>query len=303
MEPVRENVLLPQGQSFRLLRWEQSVEQVECVLAPRRAVPLTGQGAHWHFHPEMELTLFTKGQGMRFVGDHIAEFQTGDLVFLGKNLPHYWHAEGECAGLSLQWNFPPTHPFWAFPEMGCQRELFAKADCGLHLTGRSGQQISGLMRDLANQRDTSRLGHLLSILGLIATAPPQQCTALSRQPVRVSGVPHHQQAISRAVHHLTTHFREDVKLEKLLHLTAMSRPTFSRQFKQHNGRSFSEFLVQLRLQAACRELKETSQTILEIALGCGFTQISFFNRIFRREMAVSPRDYRKNHENAFAPAR
>ena len=83
-----------------------------------------------------------------------------------------------------------------------------------------------------------------------------------------------------AVRHLVANYRDEIQLQELLKLTHMSKATFSRQFKKHSGKSFSDFLSHVRLQAACRQLVETDRSIMEIALASGFNQISFFNRIF-----------------------
>ena len=48
----------------------------------------------YHFHPEIELTLILKSEGKRFVGNQVSDFQEGDLVLLGPNVPHCWKNDG-----------------------------------------------------------------------------------------------------------------------------------------------------------------------------------------------------------------
>lgn len=257
-----------------------------------------GVGAHWHHHVEMELTLITAGGGTRFVGDHIGSFGAGDLVLLGENLPHYWHTSGDSAGISAQWHFPPNHPFWSFPEMLSFAPLFQSAERGLRFTGTTAVEAAVVLRDIARIDGASRLALLLRLLALLAGAPTQDRGVLSTGSFVLPTESRYQESIRKAIRHLITHFREEIRLEEILRVTGLSRPTFARQFRRHSGRTFSEFLNRLRLQAACRELRESHRSVLDIALGSGFTEVSFFNRIFRRVFKCSPTQYRAKHRKA-----
>ena len=48
-----------------------------------------------HYHPEYELHLLIKGEGVRFIGDNISHFSAGEVILLGENLPHGWHCKEE----------------------------------------------------------------------------------------------------------------------------------------------------------------------------------------------------------------
>jgi AraC-like DNA-binding protein len=298
MRAARETILIPSGHSFRVLKWEKSVRAVECITGPGRAIQVRGEGDHWHFHTEMELTLWHTGTGTRFVGDHIGTFTSGDLVLLGAKLPHYWHTPGLSSGLSLQWHFPESHPFWAFPENLALLDLFKRAGRGIRLSGQTAATVSRHLRELPAASGPVQLALFFHILSCIATAPPQDCALLSVRSFNLPLESRYQMAIAKAVRHLIAHFREQVRLDDLLRITAMSRATFARQFKQHSGRSFSAFLNHLRLQAACHELHHGDRPVLEISLNSGFTQLSFFNRLFRRELKCSPSDYRRKKQGS-----
>src|SRR4051794_34325591 len=97
----------------------------------------------WHFHPELELTLICEGSGRRFVGDHIGEFGPGDLVFLGKDLPHTWYSQPaekssrqKARSVVIQFNEKFLgERFFETPEMSTVRGLFKRGTRGLQFVG------------------------------------------------------------------------------------------------------------------------------------------------------------------------
>lgn len=293
MRALRETIEIPEGHSFRIIRWARNLKEVDVILGDGSTRRVAGEGVHWHHHPEMEMTWFRTGQGTRFVGDHIGSFEPGDLVLLGGNLPHYWHADGKSSGLSVQWHFPPGHPFWSFPENLEIAAGFRCAERGLRLSGDTSRRMAACLEKISEVHGALRLPALMELFAIVLAAESEAEVLSSRS--FGPGTSRYQSAIAKGVRHLVANFRDEVRLEDLLKLTGMSRPTFARQFKVHSGRSFSEFINGIRLQAACRELIVTDRSVLEISLDCGFNQISFFNRLFRREMGCSPSDFRKTH--------
>ena len=289
----RENIGLPAGASFRLLRWTRSVARIEIVHGPGRASPALGSGDHWHYHPETELTLIQRGTGTRFVADQISLFDAGDLVLIGSNVPHYWHLRGTSSGLSLQWDFPPEHAFWGLPELAPHLQRLADASRrGLHIRGPSASLIRTRIEQLPSLTGMARLSAFLQLIETLAQCPQDDLRPIAPRPFSLQGTAQQQAAVRRAVSYIVAHYREPVRLQELLRLTGMSRATFARQFRRHAGKSFSRFLNQVRLQAVCRALRDSSDPVGSIALSHGFNQLSFFNRLFRREFKCCPTTWR-----------
>ena len=287
-----ERITPASGRSFRVLHWAENLREVKSLLDANHVERITGEGAHWHHHVEMELTAFATGEGVFFAGDHIGPFATGEVVLLGENLPHHWHTRGPSAGFSVQWNFPPEHPLWAFPETRPVADLFKRAGHGIRYTGRTAIALTAGLRDIARAAGLDRVGLLLRLFSLMASAPASDQALLSRRSFSLPADSIQQEAIKEAMSYLLANFRNPIRLDEVLRLTRMSKATFSLQFKKCSGKTFSEVVSHLRLQSACRELVETDRPVLAIALSCGFTEISFFNRVFRRRLRCNPSEYR-----------
>lgn len=297
---IKELVKLPAGSAFRVLTWQQNLREVFWVVSADRRQRIDGEGDHWHYHQALELTYFSRGAGTRFVGDRIQGFEAGEIVLLGENLPHYWHTVEGSSGISVQFFFPPAHPVWVFPESMELASLVESARRGLHFYGASAARLIDLLGQLARGDGLGRLGLLLQVLATAARVPANDLEYISTQTFSLSADSSHQNAMRAAMRFLLTHYREEIRLSQLLEVTRMSKPTFSRYFKKHSGKTLGKFLQQIRLEAACRELAETEKPVIEIALACGFSQISFFNRVFQRAMKCTPSVYRERRRRRAA---
>ena len=85
------------------------------------------------------------------------------------------------------------------------------------------------------------------------------------------------------------------KTAKLARLAGLSISQFDRVFRRTFGVSLRQYLLKIRVEAACRKLAETDGTISAIASECGFYDHAHFSRGFQRIMGRTPRAYREGH--------
>ena len=90
------------------------------------------------------------------------------------------------------------------------------------------------------------------------------------------------------------HFDEPLTLDEIAASGNISRSQCSKLFKQYSGMSPITFLNHHRLEVSRDMLRSTDESIANIALACGFSDQSYFNRLFLREYACTPLEYRKS---------
>jgi AraC family transcriptional regulator len=93
--------------------------------------------------------------------------------------------------------------------------------------------------------------------------------------------------------YIQVHLDQPIKLSDLAELAGISQFHFGRLFKQSMGRSPHQYVLQQRVERAKQLLKNSSSSIAEIALQCGFNSQSHFGVAFRSEVGVTPSCYRK----------
>jgi AraC-like DNA-binding protein len=301
MKSTREEVQLANDQSFRLLRWREHPGAVELLQSPNQTLPWKGYGHRWHYHREVELAAVSHARGTRFIADSVDAVDGEDLVLIGANVPHYWNLQGPSQGTVLQWDFPRNHGVWGFAESAPLQALLERAKFGLNVRGATARQVRALLQDMPNVTGLARLSMFFKLLHVLCQAQGTDLSEVSKKPFSLQSTAPQQEAMSRAVSYLLANYRTPVRMGQLLELTHMSRATFTRQFQRHAGKPFSQFVNEIRIQAVCRALRENQAPIAVIALEEGFNQLSLFNRIFRRLMGCSPRDYRRLEHGPATP--
>jgi len=156
------------GRSLRCLSWNDNISDIIQSCVDGRRVKLAGAGERWHFHPQYELTLITKGSGKRFVGNHVANFTAPDMVLIGPNLPHCWLGLRNSSGYSLQFNLDGDHPLGQLDEMRSLEEILRQANFGVRFKGSVVDRVETALKVIVGQSMLARLAKFIEILGEIA---------------------------------------------------------------------------------------------------------------------------------------
>lgn len=262
---------------------------------------------NWHFHSEYQLFVVLKGEGTRFIGDHIQNFQAGDMVLTGPNLPHLWRSDPSYFQGNRQLL---THGIVIyFPDRFLNNAVFDLEEfeqiAQLLKTSASGAQISGktqklvlkLMKKMLREEGVGSIIQLLEILEIIAKSTDYQ---LITDPDYVNLHKDSERDRMGLVYELVTNrFTDKIPLKEAAALCNLSESAFSRYFKNRANQSFSSFVSQVRIHQACKMLQEDKLNISQICFECGFFTLSNFNRQFKSRMGKTPQEYRSEFLKGF----
>jgi AraC-like DNA-binding protein len=248
----------------------------------------------WHYHPEYELTLILEGSGERMVGDSHEYFIPGDLVLLGTGLPHTWVSKASSSAVVVQFSEAFMAPLLRYPECDRIKQLLARSARGLVFPAGGADDLREAVVQLPGSKGMGRITGLLEILNALADsgAAGRSLASPYFQPAtgkRAEG------RIGKVFQYVNRHSSELVSLAEMAALINLSESAFCKFFKRTTGKTFSDYLTDIRIGHACHLLSESDDTISAIAWQSGFDSLTYFNRVFLRKKGVRPRDYRKGY--------
>ena len=267
--------------------------------ARRDTVPYANN--RWHYHREIELIHFEKGRGTQFIGDSIRNFASGDVVLIGSNLPHYWSFDSSYFDRSNQKEADVrvahfNDDFWGadfldLPENNNVKQLLQQAKQGIVVHGNARIRVQKLLEELLVSEGTKRI--VLLIEALAAVAHTKDIELLSS----VGFNPHFQRGEKDRINNIydfaLQRFRQRISLDEIAEVAGMSCNAFCRYFKSRTGKTFSQFLIEIRVGHACKLLIENSMNVKQICYESGFHNFAGFHKYFKQITGKSPLNYQR----------
>lgn len=257
----------------------------------------------WHQHIEYELILFTEGEGMSFIGNYVGEFETGDVFFLGSNLPHMFQKKADVVASAVVVQFREDIFGAAFMDLPESREisaLFRTAVKGLKLYGNSKILLQKLVNELEQLNGFKKIITLCECLYIIAHG--QDFNALSTQDVKPLNSKD-KGRIDKIFQYTIDCFQQPISLTYIAGKVGMSVPAFCNYFKKSTKKTYATFVNEIRIGYACKLLIDTEANVIEICYESGFNTLTNFNKQFLKVKGVTPSQYRKSFKNrASAPS-
>jgi ligand-binding sensor protein/AraC-like DNA-binding protein len=114
--------------------------------------------------------------------------------------------------------------------------------------------------------------------------------SLNQRPVYNSPI------INPALEYIKVHYEERIKLDDMSYLCNISSSYFSKLFKRITGEHFANYINKIRVTKACDLLINTDTPITVIAMDLGFGDNSYFNKVFKKLIGITPSLYKIQHQ-------
>ncbi|MGK2861625.1 MAG: AraC family transcriptional regulator, partial [Chitinophagaceae bacterium] len=248
-----------------------------------------------------QLFMVLKGSGTRFIGDSVRPYKEGDISLTGPDLPHLWRSDQEASPQGEQsWSEGVVVYFHQdiLGENFMKKEealklqlLFKKSIRGLDIRGAAAVTTRKMMLRLLKSRGFDSVLELLGLLNFLSKADDLEILA---SPGYTNTLKEGDtQRMSTVYAYVMKHFKHKMAVSELAALTNMTETSFSRYFKVHANKTFSEFVSEIRIGHACKLLIEKKLNVSQTCYASGFQTLSNFNRQFRAITGKTPLSYKR----------
>ncbi|MBO5564541.1 MAG: AraC family transcriptional regulator [Lachnospiraceae bacterium] len=251
-----------------------------------------------HWHPELELAFVTKGRICYTVGRRKFFLEEGDGFFINSDMLHAVPRDEDCAGSMCSVVFHQRliggnmeSIYWVkyvTPLLGSSLKY-------LHLKAGNAAQapIIEEIRRLWGICSEKPYGYEFEVRSILSRIVLYLCDLQDTAPTPLSsGLVREESRIKKLLDYIDRHIGEEITLADLSARVSISESECLRSFKAATGTTPIQYIKQLRIEKAVELLESTNEKIVDIAVACGFQDMSYFAKTFRQINGCTPRKYR-----------
>ena len=256
-----------------------------------------------HNHEAFELNFVEHAKGVRrIVGDSSEIIGEYDLVLItSPDLEHVWE-QNECRSddirevtIQFDFDFSGSSIFGRNP-FNSMKKMMIEAQKGLCFSMDAIMKVYQQIDTLSSVSDGfyafQQFLAILYELSRCEGARPLATSSYAKVDVSSDS-----RRVLKVKNFINENYMREIRLADMAGIAGMSPSAFSRFFKLHTGRNLTDYIIDMRLGFASRQLVDSTKSIAEISYSCGFNNLSNFNRIFRKKKGCSPSEFRENYHN------
>jgi len=249
-----------------------------------------------HQHKEVQVSFIRSGQGTLFIGDNIGSFKENDMIIIGSNLPHLFKSNNETNSAShmqsIFFNIESIqNSFNQLLELAVLNPFFEDCKYGFKISDHDAQ-FANCFNQIKEANPFYRIQYFQELLYLATNDAKQLLSSkIYKKPLKAEDGLRMQKIIDFTIEN----FKNEIRLNEVSNIASMSANAFCRYFKNKTNKSYFDYVNELRVEYACKQLLAESISIAEISSLSGFNSHSYFNRVFRRQKHMTPKEYIQYH--------
>jgi len=259
----------------------------------------------WHWHDDIEIDIINSGSALFHVGENSFTLTAGQAVFINQNILHSIQPvkDMKCTLYTMVF-----HPSYLFGPGQCYMStkyllpVVASKEMKYVILNENIPWQEKLI-DISNSaiaiNFTQKYGFELTTKSLLCQLWSGLIDQLLPTPVipdkNISMVTD-ETRVKKAILFIESHYTEQISLEDIAHSIHLSKSECCRCFKRSLSLTPFEYLLKYRIYQASKQIKnndQSSESISDLATSIGFNNISYFNKIFKKYLGMTPSEYKK----------
>lgn len=226
------------------------------------------------------------------MGNKTEPFGRGEIVLVVPDMPHQWKFDPPIDDDGMIENISISFPTelvarigTTFPEMSALVNWLNSLDHSLQIPNVKNEKLKGIFWRMTGEDEGERLLSLLQMLMEIWKNEGKRASGHFEEE-------REDEAVKRVVNYIHCNYNREITIKQLAVYTGINGTSLCTLFKQKTQQTIMQYVMKFRIDMVKSLLKRGDKTIAQVCFECGFRDVPYFNRVFKKLTGMSPKEYK-----------